>query len=274
MSTLLAVDLSNQIYKAVATHQVLSHNGVFTGGLYGFLAMLAKAINKTGATDILLCRDMRPYVRSLLYPAYKATRAKSRDEDIYQLFNESMGRVVDLALEMGWPMLGIDGFESDDIIAHCVRVDTFDDVVAMSNDSDLCQLLDMPFHIYKGAAMPLYGKKQFEEQWDMTTDQFRVALALMGTHNEVEGVGGIGPVNAKKILRNPAKLRRVYTMYGDIIARNLALIELPHRQFPAQVRIPTMKQRFDHRKLVRLVAKYDIDITGSMMQAFESLKRR
>lgn len=274
MSTLLCVDLSNQIYKAVATHQALSYNDVATGGLYGFLAMLAKAINKTRATDILLCRDMKPYVRSKIYPAYKATRAQGRDEHVYELFNQAMEQVIDLVQEMGWPMLGIEGFESDDLIAHCVRRSSFERVVAMSNDSDLCQLLNFPFQIYKSAALPLYGLKQFEEQWDMTTDQYKVALAIMGTHNEIAGVGGVGPINAKKIMRNPAELRRVYEKHGDIIARNLALIHLPHADFPHQVRVPTMSKQFDHRKLIRHVAQYNIDITMSMAQAFESLKRR
>lgn len=272
MKTLLAVDLSNILYKAVATHQVLKHAGEFTGGLYGFLVSVSKAINKVEATDILFCRDMRPYIRCTEYPQYKEDRQKTRDEDIYAKFVESMTQMVALCGNMGWPLWGIQGFESDDLIAKCVLSRKWRRVVAMSNDSDLYQLLDFhSFGIYKSAAEPIYNYEQFFDEWQMTTRDYKLALAMMGTHNEIRGIAGIGKVTVKQVLRNPHEYRRIREKHAELIDRNLHLIELPHPKFPTDLPPPSSKFPFNYRNLIRHLAPYDIDVTASMMKAFERL---
>lgn len=272
MRTLLAIDLSNTLYKAVATHQNLTHHGEFTGGLYGLLVSIATAINKVGATDLLFCRDMRPYLRSATYPEYKALRPTTRDEGVYDKFNSSMPQVLAVADAMGWPTWGIVGYESDDLIAQCVRCRQWRKTIGMSNDSDLYQLLDAHnFGIYKSAAQPIYTYDEFFYEWGMSTEDFKLAHAIMGTHNEIAGIDGIGPITVKKILRNPHEYRRIREKHGAIIDRNLGLIQLPHPSFPTDIYPHRTTYEFNYRKFIRLMAPYNIDVTASMVKAFEYL---
>ena len=85
---LLAVDLSNQIYRACHAHNQLSFDGVFTGGLYGFMQSVSKAIEVSRATDLLVCRDMKPYLRTRDYPEYKALRKKNVDPEMKEMYSE------------------------------------------------------------------------------------------------------------------------------------------------------------------------------------------
>lgn len=151
--TLLVVDLSNQVYKAVASHQGLTSKRVFTGGLYGFLVSLCVAIKETHAHEVVIGGDSRPYIRSRDYPMYKKLRAKDPDDPILKAFQQSMGLVKDLCVELGLPIWMVPGFEYDDLIAHCIMKyrHRYGKIVAMSNDSDLYQLLwAKNFSIYKG----------------------------------------------------------------------------------------------------------------------------
>lgn len=271
---LLAVDLSNQAYKASAAFSGLTSSGRFTGGLYGFLVGLQKAITAVGATDLVICEDRKPYLRSKLYPEYKAARKESRDPELYERAQFSIGLIKELLQVTGWPLWALPGFESDDLIAHAVTKyrHRFRKIVAMSNDSDLYLLFQYPvFQVYKGKN-GIYDRQQYDKEWlGLPPDLFRMALAFTGTHNEVEGVRGIGPVTARAIVTNPYKLRLAREQHREVVERNLQLIQLPHPDFPRSEPIPKYTRRFTERDLLRFCGRFDITLTREMCVAFEQI---
>lgn len=274
---LLAVDLSNQIYRAAAAHSKLSSGETFTGGLYGFLVSVASAITRTGATDIVLCRDVKPYVRSDLYPDYKALRKTTQDPELRRLYQESAELVEELVARMGIPVLARPGFESDDLMGAITRRYgwRFDLIVAMSNDEDLFQLTDHPrFRIWRDAKRGLMGAEFLAKQFNLKPADYIKALALSGTHNEVEGIPGIGPVKSAAIVNDPIKWRRYLSSHGDLIARNLALIKLPHPDLERNERVvlPSVERgSFSLRDLYRFAGVYEIDVTPMIANAFEQV---
>ncbi len=272
---LLAVDLSYQVYRATAAHPMLTSRRVFTGGLYGFFVTLAKIIRETKATDLVFCEDRKPYARSAEFPEYKAFRKQRRDEELYKMQQQSMKLVRETLAEVGHIPWGIDGYESDDLVAHCVNKyrHRFDMIYAASNDSDLFQLLWAPnFGIYtKSIAEVMTGTKLMENQ-GLTPDQFMLMTAMTGTHNDVPGIDGVGPVTAKKALADPALMRSLREKHAAVIERNMALIKLPHRTFPTSTALPRYAGGFDERVLYRSLGFYDIDVTMAMVRAFEQIK--
>lgn len=276
--TLLVVDLSNQVYKAVASHQGLTSKRVFTGGLYGFLVSLCVAIKETHAHEVVIGGDSRPYIRSRDYPMYKKLRAKDPDDPILKAFQQSMGLVKDLCVELGLPIWMVPGFEYDDLIAHCIMKyrHRYGKIVAMSNDSDLQQLLwAKNFSIYKGKKGGFYGLSEFEKEWPgITPDQIPMAIAMMGSHNDVEGISGLGPKTAIKALRDPFKMREIRAKHAALIDRNLPLIQLPHAEFPYGQGIPKPFKAFDSpRSLYRFCGTYDITVESFMIKALEQVLR-
>ena len=275
---LLAVDLSYQVYRAAAAHRELtSVDGVFTGGLYGFLASFGKMVRETGATEVVACRDSKPYRRSEAYPAYKQLRKEGRDDELYQLYVASEGQVLDLLAAMGVPVWAEPGFESDDLIGALVRWhrSRYARICAASNDSDLYQLLDAPgFSVYRDSIATAVDRRRLEEKTGLTPEQHMLATALQGTHNDIEGIKGVGEITAAKIVKDPAMLRRYRASHGDLIERNLALIRLPHPELDRSVRPPRPKPPPNaDRVLYRYCARFDIDCTLQMANAFEQVSR-
>ena len=108
---LLAVDLSYQTYRACAAYSMLTSRRRFTGGLFGFVTVLAKAIRETKATQVVFCLDSKPYIRSREYPAYKLLRKDSADSGLKDLYKESEPMIKELLDFLGWPMWGVPGYE-------------------------------------------------------------------------------------------------------------------------------------------------------------------
>lgn len=273
---LLCVDLSNQVYKASAVNATLRSEGRFTGGLYGFLTAMSKAILHTGATDIVLCQDRKPYLRSEIYPEYKSLRQGTKDEDLVLRVNESMQYISQLASVLGLPIWAIQGFESDDLVAHATTKyrHFFDRIIAASNDSDLFQLFKYPnFAVWKGKG-GLYSHKDFEKEWAMPPEDYITALAITGTHNEIAGIVGVGPVGARAAISKPEKLRALRAQHAATIDRNVKLIQLPHPEFPRDAQLPRKTHKFNERELMNFCGRYDIDMTRAMADAFAQLHTR
>jgi len=272
---LLAVDLSYQVYRASASHSMLTSRRTFTGGLYGFLTTLAKTIRETRANRVVICQDRKPYLRSLAYPAYKQLRKKNADDELLALHKESMPLVLDALDVLGMPVWGVDGFESDDLIGHCIvqHRSRFDRIYAASNDSDLFQMLWCgSFFVYKDSIANLVTRETLMKSRGLTPAEFLLASALEGTHNDIEGIPGVGPVRAAKAAKDLPTLRKFQERWGPLITRNMALITLPHPEFPKGARIPGPTGGFAARDLYRFCGRYNIDVTKSMLDSFEQVQ--
>lgn len=276
MRTLLAVDLSNQIYKAVSVNANLTSGGTFTGGVYGFLYFLARAVAATKATDVVICKDCPPYARSKEYPQYKKLRQDKRDEVVAEHVKTSKILLDEVFEILGMPVMEEQGFESDDLIALIVHKyrHRFDRILAASNDSDLYQLFEVceGFAIYKGKK-GTYDRRDFERDWGLTRSQFMLAHSLMGTHNDIQGIDGIGPVRAKAIVKDPRKMREYQGSHGAMIERNHRLIKLPHHELDPTIQLPRPTKPFQERELIRYLGRLDIKTNPQLINSFERILR-
>lgn len=272
---LLCVDLSYQVYRAAAAHPMLTSRRVFTGGLYGFMTTLAKIVRETKATHIAFCQDRKPYLRSLMYPEYKQLRKQRADEELLKMHKQSMKLVLECLNFIGLEPWGVDGFESDDLVGHAVFKyrNRFDRIYAASNDSDLFQLFwARNFYVYSKNIVELANGASLMEKTGLTPEQFRLATALMGSHNDVAGIPKVGEKTSIKWVKDPVLLRSAMDKHKELIERNLSLMVLPHPKFPKETPLPTWRKPFNARDLYICLSKYDIDVTNSMVRAFEQVK--
>lgn len=272
---LLCIDMSYQCYRAAASHPMLTSRRVFTGGLYGFWTTFGKIARETQATDVAFCQDVKPYKRSLAYPQYKQLRKKAADDDLLMMFSQSMKLILESMEESGLRVWGLPGYESDDLIGHCVMKyrHRFDRIYAASNDSDLWQLLWADsFRIYTKDIANIISLKTLDAM-GITPEQHKLMVALMGSHNDVEGIAGVGEKRALAAVKDPALLRGYREKHGEMIDRNLELIQLPYDGFPRSASIPH-HEGFNKRALYRFLGQYDIEITGSMSSAFDQINEK
>ena len=276
---LLLVDLSYQSYRAAASHANLTAaDGTFTGGVYGFMMSVCKIIIDNRVDKVVVCEDVKPYVRSLEYPEYKNVRRKQMDvkaEEIRDKHIASLPLIKEMLDIAGIPVMGVKGYESDDCIGYVVRQHRgrYRRIIAASNDSDLFPMLKFPnFAICKKSdASDLYTLDSLREEFPgLEPDDLSMVSALMGTHNDIEGIKGVGPKTATKAVQTPGLLRQYREQWSDLIDRNLRLIRLPHPTFP-RMAIPGRTRTYKSRDLVKWCSMFDITTTRHMDEAFEQV---
>lgn len=272
---LLLVDLSYHVYRAAAAHPMLSSDGVFTGGLYGFFQSFAKAVRDTQATHVAICQDSKPYLRSRDYPDYKKLRKKAADEDLLERYTASTPLVLDALSAIGIKPWGVPGFEADDMIgwAAITQRHRFTRIIAGSNDSDLYQLFVLPnFATFNNEVKEAWDGERLARDLGLTPAEFMLATALQGTHNDIAGIEGVGVKKSRAAAKDPALLRPLMSKHGDIVQRNLDLIRLPHREFPGSVMPPIRESTA--RDMYRALGRYDIEVTASMIAALDQIQPR
>lgn len=274
---LLLPDLSYQTHRAChAFSKLQSMDGQFTGGLFGFIVTVAKIIRDSQADKVVVCADVKPYLRSEEYPLYKLLRrASAKDEDeaaeARERVKESMALIREFLDLVGIPIVGIKGFEADDVIGHFGTTlrHRFHRIYAGSNDSDLYQLLDMRgFRVWRKDSEVVDAKSLMGE-CGLTPYEFMQATALTGTHNDVEGIKGVALKTAAKILKDSKRWEVTMSQHRQMYERNLKLIKLPHAQFPRATALPERTREFNAREFIRWCAKFDINVTQSMVAAYE-----
>jgi len=199
--TLLLVDFNNLLYRSVFAHQGLSHGGTFTGGVYGFIDMVSSTANRYGCGRIVVCHDNKPYLRSKFYPEYKADRIKSSiDDDGLMQVAIARKQILKFIKRFKIPTAQGIGMEADDMIGEfCKFSEAFQNIIIMSNDSDLYQLLNGRVFLAKTGG--LYGIKDFFTDWpNISPEDWPRCVALKGSHNGVAGIKGVGDKTAYKVV--------------------------------------------------------------------------
>lgn len=138
---------------------------------------------------------------------YKAHRAEKPPGMAEAIFDAAR----DLE-QAGWPVLGVHGFEADDLIATVCRqaVDQGHRVVIVSADKDVRQCLRRGLvtmcdrlQLARGRLIPSYQTwAQVQEKFGVTPAQWIDFQALVGDKTDgIRGADGIGAVIAAKLLQ-------------------------------------------------------------------------
>jgi DNA polymerase-1 len=211
---LLLIDAMNLVFRAYfafVNRPLRTTDGFNTGAIFGFVKMVRKALEDVEPTHVAVAFEGGPTFRNELYPEYKANRAAAPDE-----LKAQVEPVKEIAEAMGISVLEVTGAEADDVIATLARkAEGFDEVVILTGDKDLMQLVDDRVHILA----PKSGVTDVEEldsehvmqKTGVRPEQIRDLLALAGDSSDnVPGVSGIGNKTAAKLLAEFGTLDAIY----------------------------------------------------------------
>lgn len=240
---ILLIDAYSQIFRCFYAIRALSNSkGQATNAIFGFTRLMLK-IHKDYPTHygafVMDCG--RPAFRLELAPDYKANRPPMPDE-----LREQMPVLKEVAEAFGWPMIVKEGYEADDLLAAIVAEFTDKTIKFISSDKDLAQIIDerveMLVPAFKGGGFTLRGRQEAIEKFDVTPEQMRDYLALIGDASDnIPGLQGVGPKTAAKLinahgsianmLANPEeisnpKIRQKIVDNVELLKKNIKLISL------------------------------------------------
>ena len=207
---LYVIDGANLMFRAYhAIRSLTNSTGMSTNALYGFTAMLIKLLRDEAPDLLAVAFDTSaPTFRHEMSPEYKANRAEMPED-----LRPQVPYIRRIAECFRIPFLALDGWEADDIIATMVERASHDevDVYILSSDKDLMQLVGPTVTMIDTMADKRYDADGVREKWGVGPDQIRDLLALTGdTSDNVQGVRGIGPKTAAKLLTEFGTLDGIY----------------------------------------------------------------
>jgi DNA polymerase-1 len=134
-----------------------------------------------------------------LYAEYKANRAEMPPD-----LREQIPYIRRLLEAMRIPILQYEGFEADDVIgAMAARSSAEHDVVIVSSDKDMLQLVNEQVHMYNPAKDDVWYDPAAAEQFmGVKPAQIADMLALMGDSvDNIPGAPGIGDKGARDLIQ-------------------------------------------------------------------------
>lgn len=213
---LVLFDAHALIHRAYhALPEMSTKQGEPTGGLYGLLTMLLRAISDYKPDYMVACYDLpKPTFRHKEFADYKGTRVKVDDE-----LKAQLERSRDLFEAISIPIYDKEGFEADDILGTIVEQtkDIKDlEVVIVTGDADSLQLVDgdrvRVFTLRKGLTdVVVYNEEAVKERYGFTPKYLPDYKGFCGdTSDNIPGVDGIGEKTASDIVSKFGTVEEIY----------------------------------------------------------------
>ena len=219
---LVLIDGSGYIFRAFfALPPMTRPDGTPVNAVFGFASMLLKLMQERPDDDMIVVFDAGKHTfRNEIYGDYKANREEPPPELVPQFT-----LIRDAARAFGLPVVEVDGFEADDLIATYAKQARArgEPVVVVSSDKDLMQLVGDGVELWDPMKNKPIGPTEVVERFGVGPELVRDCLALAGDSSDnVPGVPGIGVKTAAQLLKEFGSL--------DGLLRHLAQIKQPKRR--------------------------------------------
>lgn len=212
--TLMLLDSASLWYRAYygMPDTLLAPDGTPVNAIRGYLDMTARLIGMYSPTRIVACieGDWRPSWRVELFPDYKANRLEEdgEGEEEPDLLTPQIPILLDLLDEFGIPMVGVDDYEADDVMAT-FAVQEPGPTRIVTGDRDLFQLVDdkrdvKVVYLAKGLSQhDLVDKAWVARKYAIPGDRYALFAMFRGDPSDgLPGVRGIGEKGAALIANN------------------------------------------------------------------------
>ncbi|MDD5710565.1 MAG: 5'-3' exonuclease H3TH domain-containing protein [Candidatus Colwellbacteria bacterium] len=213
--TLLLIDANSIIHRAYhALPPLTAPNGEPTGALYGLASVLIRLFKEKHPRYAAAAFDLpEPTFRKQKFSGYKALRPPTPDDLIPQLEASK-----DLISRFGIKVLGVPGYEADDIIATLAQrfSGQVGQVVILSGDLDLLQAVDGDQVVaeipQKGISTAvIYNEQGVLDRLGIRPNQVPDYKGLVGDKSDnIPGVSGVGPKTAVTLIKTYGTIENIY----------------------------------------------------------------
>jgi 5'-3' exonuclease len=227
------------VYQAHFAIGGLKHKANRTGIIFGFLAQVLGVAKHFHCSELVFCWDSRYSKRRDLFPEYKASRRTDLTEE-EKADRKTIHQAMDKLRKTILPQMGFSniiqrkGYEADDLIAR-IALDSLDNVVIVSSDKDLYQLLFHNIRIWSPSKHQLLTPSWLRKTYDVSCSEWAMVKTLSGcpTDGVPPLIRGVGIKTAIKRIRGnlspKSKINfKIDAAMGEsVFDRNRRLVVLP-----------------------------------------------
>ncbi len=265
---LILVDAHSLIYRAFfALPPMSTSGGLITNAVYGFTSMLAIVLAGRPEYAIAAMDVGRPTFRTAEYAAYKEGRRAMPDD-----LRPQMQLVVEVLEALSIPVVGVEGYEADDVIGTLSRQAEARGlaVTIVSGDLDCLQLVTERVE----ALVPrrcitdtvVYGPAQVRQRYGLEPRQLVDFKALRGdTSDNIPGVPGVGEKTAAQLVQR----------FGSVEALLEGLGELPEGRVRRALEAAAEQIRLNKRMVtIRTDVPVELDLEGARWLRYDPERLR
>ena len=219
--TLMLLDSASLWYRAYygMPDTLVAPDGTPVNAIRGYIDMTARLMSIYKPNRIVACLDgdWRPTWRVELFPDYKANRLEEEgdEEEEPETLTPQIPILLDLLDLFGIPVVGVDDFEADDVMATYAEVEK-GPIRIVTGDRDLFQMVDdkrdiKVVYLAKGiSAHDLVDIKYVSDKYQIPGERYALFAMFRGDPSDgLPGVRGIGEKGAALIVNNFATVDEV-----------------------------------------------------------------
>ncbi len=219
---LLLIDghsIAYRAYYALPVENFSTSTGQPTNAVFGFTSMLINLLRDEQPTHLAVAFDVsRKTFRSESYPEYKATRSSTPEP-----FQGQVSLIQEVLSALRIPMLSVDGFEADDVIATLTTEACSHgmDVLICTGDRDALQLVNSQVTVLypkKGVSeLTRFTPEEVQTKYGLTPAQYPDFAALRGDPSDnLPGIPSVGEKTASKWIREYGSLAELVDRVDEV----------------------------------------------------------
>lgn len=207
-NTIYLIDASSYIFRAYYAVQteLLAPDGTPTHATHAFINMIRSFIKENKVQNIALIWDRKEKgFRHEIFPEYKANRGEPPEDLSIQI--ENTQKIIEL---MGIPQYSHPGFEADDVIATAVEQFNKENIVVVTSDKDLLQLVSKHTWCLDTMKKKWSNHDEAVEKFGVEPEKVVEVQALCGDSvDNIPGAPGIGPKTASALINEFGSLDKI-----------------------------------------------------------------
>lgn len=214
MNKLVIIDGNAILHRAFhAIPPLTTPSGEPINAVHGFVSILLNVIQNLKPTHITVCFDEKEKTfRQISLPSYQAQRPPMADE-----LSSQFDKVRKFLVAAKIPIYSKPGYEADDVIGTIATKSKMDEVVIITGDRDILQLVDdkkdiklfMPVGGISNGK--LFGEKETVERLGVVPKLIPDYKGLVGDASDnYFGVPGVGPKTAINLLNEFGSFNDIY----------------------------------------------------------------
>ncbi|AEH45575.1 DNA polymerase I [Thermodesulfatator indicus DSM 15286] len=216
---IFVIDGSSFVYRAyyAIRGHLSNRKGLPTKAVFGFTQMLLKLLREMNPEYVVVCFDAKgPTFRHEMYKEYKANRPPMPDDLSVQI-----PYIKEVTRAFGVPILEIEGFEADDLIAAiATRMER--PIVIVGGDKDLFPLISEKVVMWDPMKDELIDESWIKKRFGIEPKKLLDVRALAGDSiDNVPGVPGIGEKTALRLIKEYGSLEEVLNHAEEIKQKRL-----------------------------------------------------